>query len=343
MDKECFENDIKNVMDMSLKEIDEKANLSVYEEYAKKISVPTQFERLKDARSRFKERTPLHVYLTIGEAKKEKGMISFDLRYRGQSVAKIKVGRDSDAVMLRVDKDHAEHNRNFSDNTMQSDIITNPLETDWNSKTAERFRSYFKLNPERYSEKKKNEEHRIESQLLSEFSKKCGKNKSIIYIQPIKIAGCRFPMTTAVSASKVWKEGSIKAGNGKGGGIDILARTRKGNQNYLTVIEVKDENKNNEPPEAAVCQASAYAAFLQRLLRSKGGQIWWNLFGMSGNLPESLVIRIVCAMPKNNESASFAAICKSMDRLPIGDSRDLVEVHAIFFDKNVNPVIHTFY
>lgn len=67
-------------------------------------------------------------------------------------------------------------------------------------------------------------EHKCESLLLREFSKPRSKNKSLCEIQPVVFGGKYVQITTPIAASK---QGEITyPKNGKGGGIDILARVR---------------------------------------------------------------------------------------------------------------------
>jgi hypothetical protein len=101
---------------------------------------------------------------------------------------------------------------------------------------------------------------------LTEFS---GKGKQIKKIKPVRYQGIRFGMPTPLGASDHKK---LKYSGFRGGEIDILARTGRGRATYLTVIEVKDENKQNEPPKDALKQAIKYAVFIRELLRSESGK-----------------------------------------------------------------------
>jgi len=131
---------------------------------------------------------------------------------------------------------------------------------------------------------KNNEEHNVESLLLSEFSKKKSNSKQIKGIQPVKMCGNRFGMPTPISASN---SDELNYSNQYGGGIDIFARTGKGRATYLTVIEVKDENKAEEPPKDALIQAIKYAVFIRELLRSDCGENWYKIFGFPVQYPKS--------------------------------------------------------
>jgi len=62
-------------------------------------------------------------------------------------------------------------------------------------------------------------------------------------------------------------------------------------------MELKDHNNDSEPPKKVMKQAIAYATFLARLLRSDSGDEWYKIMGVSGNIPEKLIIDTVIFMP----------------------------------------------
>jgi hypothetical protein len=129
-------------------------------------------------------------------------------------------------------------------------------------------------------------------------------------------------MPTPISASN--HKAPLKYSKSKGGGIDILARTGRGPHATLTVIEVKDENTDKEPPEAALKQAIQYAVFIRELLRSDCGEAWYKIFGFTGGIPKNLKIRVACAMPDDNLDKSFAKKTCSI-------GSDTIECHYIYF------------
>ena len=261
----------------------------------------------------FYEFPPLRFYLRISDIKQAKSYTPFDVRYRGQSVASMRVYDDR----VQIDKTKAENEPYF--HTDETHTISRAV--DWRSKEASDLRKYFRdlsdasgMSPE----------HNIESLLLTEFSKTKREGKGVIGIQPVKYCKFRFAMKTPLAASE---QGKPHYSGSDGGGIDILARTTGGGTR-LTVIEVKDENKSDEPPRAAVKQAITYAAFILKLLRSESGSSWWSIFGFSRELPASITVNVACAMPhdpKGEDDFSFAG-----DRLQVGD--DCIECHYIYFD-----------
>lgn len=171
---------------------------------------------------------------------------------------------------------------------------------DWKGNKAKKFRSHFKNREQvrNIETNRGNEEHRIESLLLSEFSKT--KDKALPFIKPVAIAKIRFPMPTPLSASN---HKQIKYSGIYGGGIDILARTGTGGRaTNLCIMELKDENIKKELPKNVIKQALTYATFIRELLRSDSGQDWWKLFGFRGNIPQKLVLFATCVMPSNENN-----------------------------------------
>ncbi|MBJ6802761.1 hypothetical protein [Geomonas propionica] len=268
-------------------------------------------------KSKFREWKPLHVYMTVGAAKSN---TQFSLRYLGQDVAKLRVNKEF--INISTIQHHKTNKRDF--------LCDIELDwADWKSKSASKFRKHFSNNPiSSKASGKGNEEHRIESMLLGEFSKKAGVDKALWRIQPVKLAGiARFQMPTPLSASNV-KEMKYAAANG--GGIDIL--TRIGKATKLCVMEVKDENTPKEPPSKVIKQAVAYATFVRELLRSKSGNHWWKVFGFKGELPKSLNLYVACVMPSSSQNDyTFAGkhICIESDKL---------HLHHLYF-KEANGIV----
>jgi hypothetical protein len=268
-------------------------------------------ERIISQKQRFHEWNPLHLYMTIGAAKSN---TQFSLRYMGQDVAKLRVNKDS--IKISTTPHDSTNKRDFLCHLELDDA-------DWRSDAAAKFRKHFCINPPSRSNSsgKGNEEHHIESMLLSEFSKKAGGDKALWHIQPVKLAGiARFQMPTPLSASNL-KE--IKYAAANGGGIDIL--TRIGKATKLCIMEVKDENTSKEPPSKVIRQAVAYATFVRELLRSKAGKDWWKIFGFKGELPKALHLYVACVMPSSSENDySFAG-----KHIPLGE--DKLHLHHVYF------------
>jgi len=135
-----------------------------YAGYASEI-MKTQ-KNIKNAKKLFRERKPLYLYSSISKAKNNK-QVTFDLRYRGQSVAEIVFNKDK--LLLKTNK----KTKDYYD-------IEGGGNYEWNSKKAEIFRSGFKKCPDRDNKGKKNEEHRFESELLTELSKDKGSDKLLM-------------------------------------------------------------------------------------------------------------------------------------------------------------------
>lgn len=268
----------------------------------------------------FHEWAPLHLYMNITEAKSN---MLFSLRYLGQDVAKIKVKNEK--VTISTKKFERNNERDFGCSIILDDV-------EWKSVDASNFRKYFVKNLGRTGNSGKgNEEHRIESLLLTEFSKKIGSNKLIRNIQPVKLGGiARFQMSTPLGASNIKK---LKYSNSHGGGIDILSRIGVGKATKLCIMEVKDENNTKETPTKAIQQGLAYAVFIRELLRSESGDKWWQLFGFSGQLPTKLDLYVTCVMPYvENVNNSFA------NKVLSTKNGDNFHLHYLYFKENNNAL-----
>lgn len=281
--------------------------------YADKILANTK--NIRSRKTQFHEWAPLYLYLNVGTARNSSSSVDFNLRYHGQSVADLTV---SDSIKINTSNYHNKRDFNCE--------IT--CDCGWRDKDANDFRKYFATQPARQNTKdnKKNEEHRIESMLLTELSEEKGriKHQKLHGIQPVRIGGfARFQMPTPLSASKDTITYSVK-----GGGIDILARVGNGPNTRLCVMEVKDEYTTKEPPTKALAQGLAYATFIRELLRSPGGKAWWKIFGFSRELPKQLTIYVASVMPFNPNGPSEELI---YDELPIGN--DKFKLHHVYFSE----------
>lgn len=283
-------------------------------------------------------REPLYEYTTVGnEGKGNSARVYSQLRYKGQIVGYLYANESR--VWLKIDKTCAENNcalivpPQFSI-TKEEQIrrVGTVRECDWRSRSAHDFREFFrKFQPD----KDGRSEHELESALLTELKKKASSNKSLLGIQPVVFTqncksknGKRFQLPTKFKASRL-KNNELELTNGRGGGIDILARrTRTGIGADLVVIELKDTNEHGEHPEQAIKQAIAYSVFLRELLRSDlaHGEDWYHLFGFSGKLPEQLTIKCTIAMPDIPDVECLHGETIQLDR-------DILELHCICIDK----------
>ncbi|MGM9570404.1 MAG: hypothetical protein ACI3XC_10040 [Phascolarctobacterium sp.] len=268
------------------------------------------------------------------------------IRYSGQPVGKIRQTTKKNGTLehiLIIDAEDAKNNCNtfvgYENNPIFNgrNGIPSKKKCDWHtSKTAEAFRKFFREGPKKglkSNSKEANGEHTLESAFISEIEKRHSKDKSLLYIQPIKLKGLRFQFPTGLSASNLHNVKKLeiileelKCKN-KGGGIDILARRKTADSNsYLTVIELKDEYKNQERPELAIMQAIAYATFLRELIRYDAkncdeGPKWYNIFGFGTNILETnLEIKCVVAMPNVKNPNLF--IDAGLTEIPLAESTD---------------------
>jgi hypothetical protein len=273
---------------------------------------------IEKVRSSFHEWAPLMLYMNVSNAKKAKQHLIFELRYLGQTVAQL---RYKTALLLDTTGYDALNQRDFG-------CTLNAHSVPWNSPAAATFRSFFKERAaKRNADGKSNEEHRLESLLLSEFSKV--KEKTLPFIQPVRVARLRFPMPTPISASQ---HEQVKYSGSRGGGIDLFARMGKGKGTFLAILELKDENTAKEPPKDALKQAIAYAVFIRELLRSEAGSDWWRLFGFGGSIPERLKLIAACVMPTGQyDDESFAGMELAVDE-------DIIRLNYIYFTEQQNAI-----
>ena len=285
-----------------------------YADYADKIGSKIPF--ISSTRSSFREWSPLKIYLNTTSAKGARNSVRFELRYLGQTVAELK-GNKNKGVRLSNKRYEKTNLRDFGCDIRLSSA-------DWDGQDSARFRKFFKdrKGPRTGGANRANEEHRLESLLLTEFAGKKRKEKPLQGIQPVTIAGVRFPMPTPISASNPRK---MKYSGTRGGGIDILARTGTGGRaTHLCIMELKI-NSGMRESKAAMKQAIAYTTFICELLRSHAGTGWWKLFGFGGHVPNQLELYAACAMPSNEKNeTSFGGTELNIDG-------DIIRLHYLYF------------
>ena len=289
-----WENSAKLVSELLETNVEWKDRFS---EYAKEIT--DRMEKIKGMRKCFNQRKPLYVYSRIGAVKdakiKHKGKIVYDLRFHGQSVATIEV-ENEEVYLSETEEQHKKAEDYFGFKYAKL-----PTKTPWAGSEAAEFRKSFReldLDPQGKNQPGKSREHFLESKLLDEFNKKKrAEGKSLVNIQPVRLAGAYFQMPTPLAASGVI---DYEKKAGAGGGIDILARIKYTGKSNLCIMELKDENKKEEPPEKVMQQAVAYAVFIAHLLRNtarNSGNKWYKLFGFGENVPRELDLMAIAVMP----------------------------------------------
>lgn len=252
-------------------------------------SIKRNSTRYADARKLFRLPKPMYSYSSISLAS---STLKYDIRAHGQSIGTIQV-KDGVPFLDVPDKKAKKTEEYFG-------LPYFPIiQKDWSSsKEAAMFRAMFR-NWE--YKKLKSEEHNIENLLLAEFAKgRRSDNKILCNIQPVQLSNCFFQLTTPLKASTHVPSFSMNdKGGATGGGIDMLARIKHSPaETRLAIIELKDENNKDEPQKEVMLQALSYATFIALLLRSKSAEKWWNLFGFSGQVPESLDLDVITLMPK---------------------------------------------
>ena len=262
--------------------------------------------------------------------------ITFDLRFAGQSVGTVYVNADNiPKVKLTVtDKQSQYAKEHFG---FENSIELN--KADWNDEKSQSFRSFFQNQESTKAIAIKSEEHRIENFLLQEFSKKTRKQaKKPCNIQPVRLGGQFFQLTTPLKASKHAPEYSVNSkGGATGGGIDVLARVKQKSTRFrLAIIEIKDENNNNESQEIVMQQALIYATFIAHLLRSESGNDWWKIFRENFKnvcVPKHIDINVVSLMPQGGSHEG------DMTDIPLKELNTTLHLYTLYYsrDKNGNP------
>lgn len=274
----------------------------------------------------------LTFYLPISKALSAKSdSIDFDVRYKGQSVATLRIrsksykGNGID-ITLRIETE--KNGQYFRGYPAELSSIRTNQDIGWHSAEARKFRKFFADSPP----EGKSLEHNFESQLLNDFAQAA--DKKLPRIRPVTVFGKRFQMPTPLSSSKA-KDGIVRYAKGNmQGGIDILARHGLGRGVCLTVVELKDACDPQEPPEKAIMQAIAYATFLRTLLRTKEASPtdWWKFFGFSGNkVPDKLKIKAVIAMPTGKYNDTPFALEKITFSADPVHPDDYIELHYLYF------------
>ena len=299
---------------------------------------------IRKMRKAFRVQAPIYSYLSISKAiNGDATKATFDLRYQGQSIADLvvsaKPGEKAQGyeVALQINQGKAKTNLRDFGFTMAENASGNPI---WSLKDAAKFRAHFNAEPVRTDAgNKKNQEHRVESEILTDMLKRSNAAGKILRdMQPALLCGERFQMSTPLSASGV-KKGRLVYGGHQGGGIDILARAGHGGSTNLCIIEVKDQNESKEPPQAAMKQAIAYTTFIWQLLRADAalGQKWWKMFGFSRDIPAQLTLFAVVAMPAKASDQKFPGAEIQLDQ------NDKIVLHYIDIDETSGkPISKTF-
>lgn len=288
-------------------------------------------EIINNARKKFNVPSQFTLHMSVSKANGvTKNVVKFDLRYHGHNIGCLKVNKET------VELEAVKNNDIISAMNKAGIVGEDKLEGKINWDEAREFRTIYAKLEENIQNNNakltKNKEHELESKLLKNFSKKSSDGKIIRNIQPVTMLkeSLFFQMPTPLKASNA-KDGIIEYSAENGGGIDILARIGSGKNTHLAIIELKDKYEKNEPPEKAVCQAIAYATFIRELLRSKSGKKWWSFFGFGGDLPKSLKLFAIIAMP-NSENKTFVYNCNH-DIINLSlDGEDKLELGYIYLE-----------
>jgi hypothetical protein len=307
-----------------------------YAGYIDDIILSYKSEIIKIARKKFNVPSQFTLHMSVSKATDvTKNIVKFDLRYHGHNVACLKVNVNKETVEIEAVKNNDIISAINKDAIFDEDKLEG--KSNWNE-ASELRTIYAKLEESIQNSKAqltKNKEHELESELLKNFSKKSSDGKIICNIKPVTMLkeSLFFQMPTPLKASNA-KSGIIEYSAEKGGGIDILARIGSGRNTHLAIIELKDKYEKNEPPEKAICQAIAYATFIRELLRSKeSGEKWWSFFGFGGDVPKSLKLFAIIAMPNSKNANKNFVYNHDYDGINLSlDGKDQLELGYIYLE-----------
>lgn len=313
---------------------------SIYDRYAKEI---IRNKKKYGSNSRlFQVNSPLLVYSSIGKVKSSANTTAYDLRFAGQSVGIIEVNKEKE-VKLTVSAGQAKYAKEKFGFAESKELKRVCWKCD---KGAISFRKFYLNNESTNRVAIKSPEHRIESELLKEFSKETRKeDKHLCNIQPVRLGGKFFQLTTPLKGSTHVPTLSLteKENGATGGGIDILARIKHSAfRSRYAIIELKDENKDNESQEETMFQALIYATFMAHLFRSKSGKYWWYLMKNNPskddmlkdiNVPDHIDLDVITLMPEGSSGEG------DLSNLELEDLNVTLHLYTLYYktDKKGNP------
>lgn len=148
-----------------------------YMGYANKIT--DNHDLISAVRATFHEWSPLYLYLNVTNAKNASNSVVFELRYLGQTVAKLAA---KEKITISTAGFNETNKRDF-------DCELSLSNDNWEGMAARAFRNHFKARSalRNTDSSKGNEEHRVESMMLTEFTRL--KNKTLRQIKPVMIGG----------------------------------------------------------------------------------------------------------------------------------------------------------
>lgn len=222
------------------------------------------------------------------------------VKYLGQAIATISITKDKQ-VQITTEQFDENNKKDFScDIKLKSETI--------DSEKTKEFMEYFRENIVKKT--KTNEKAKIESLLMTEFSKTSSVDKLLLGIQTIKFENFLFPMPTTIRPNSSIMDN-----------INIFTRSKI---RKITIIELLSEDQT---PETVLANATSKAVFLLNLLHSEQGQQWYKIFGFHGRVTPHLTVKVCIAVPKNLKSK-----CKEFEPFELRAGTDSIEYHYMAYD-----------
>jgi hypothetical protein len=277
-----------------------------------------------EASKLFNEWKPLRFYVAVGDVSRAGrsggASVSFSLRYRGQEVAKVTVGKEPKLVVTA---------KQMKTNSGYFKVTTPAGEFGWRSPEAVKFRREFK-SP-RLGAPVKSVEREVEARILVELEGDAAARKFAGTLRNVRHCGLtrhEYPVQYPVPISA--NTGRPRASRGN---IDILARRGGGRGTRLSVWELKRPDALGAF-QKALAQAYIYAVTLALMLRGDGGGEWYRLFGFRGPVPESLAVEAVAVVTEDQAKRAGAALESLGDSpLVLADERTGIGLHVAYYDE----------
>ena len=296
----------KSMEDIKFKEIIEQtqkileANQDWKAQYANMASAMLENqELLKKFYKDIKNYEHLQFYLT-GVTTTPPITYEISVRYLGQPVADITISNDE--VNISTEKYNETNKKDLG-----CDI---QLKGKFHNVETLKFLNYFEGDIT--TKIKENGKSKIESLLLTEFSKTVAADKLMTGIQPIKFQKLFYQMPTINS------------------NINILVRTKV---RRITIINSLDPANEKETAEDLLAKATQQAVFLINLLHSEGGDLWQKIFGFKGQIPSTITIKVCYALPQKLSSKN-----KEFEPFQLKCGNDNIEYHYMFYGESKNEI-----
>lgn len=293
-------------------------------------AIETAKDQVKAAKKKFHQWGGLRAYLSVSRINLIKrsagsgiGTVRFSLRFLGQEVAELLVGKGE--ILLSLRKKDIKNNSAFH-GFDKLDLL--PRKYPWKkgekeSDASKRFRRFFEKPVHIKEWKTHSPEHLVESRILLEMLKRVRKDKfqgTFFGVQPVTI--CGFPLQVPLP---VWASGGVPKEASQKGSVDILARR---NNKKLSIWELKAPGKYQN--QKTLRQAYIYAVTIIKMLRSPEGERWYRVFGFA-SLPEKIRVEAVVVITADKNRCLQQEYKKWKASMPLLIGKDTIELYVAHY------------